>query len=437
MRVTVPSIIPLLGFVAVSLVPVTAVASDYDLFEAPFDSTRYVDSDQPMSLSEVLTLVARANPTFRALDLRRTAAQHQLDQAGLWLNPQFESEFENISWDARGFEESEMTLMLSQEFQIFGQRGARRQRAQAGIDAVSLDARLSAFDLFLDVKSRFHALAHAQRRAVLADSSVGLAKGIQDNITYRLEKGAALQSELLLARLEWQRVQLAADAAAQDLVASRVGLTALWSSISTDVTVRAAEEPDLSWATHRLAALTQAIDSSRSALTLQSQAQIIRAEHQLGAAQARPGITLSGGYRRLQELGINSLVFGLSLPLPLFDRNQGTRASLDAQLHSLEYEKLRVQLEASASIRAGAAVLTQLIHRHDVLDSTLLPTADEAYTTLQQAYNAGRLPYTNLLAVERALIELRFEHNDVLLAIHNQVIALERISGVRLQRDFE
>jgi outer membrane protein TolC len=106
-------------------------------------------------------------------------------------------------------------------------------------------------------------------------------------------------------------------------------------------------------------------------------------------------------------------------------------------LHSLEYEKQRVQLEASASIRAGTAVLTQLIHRHDVLDSTLLPTADEAYTTLQQAYNAGRLPYTNLLAVERALIELRFEHNDVLLAIHNQVIALERISGVRLQRDFE
>lgn len=437
MRRKVLCLILMPALVAIPRLAVDASSPTEGRFGAPFDTASVADANGPRSLSQVLTRVARANPVFEELKLQQMAAVFRLKQAELRPNPEFESEFENVGGDASGFDESEITLMLSQEFQIFGQRGARRQLAQADLEAVALDVRLAAFDLFLDVKNRFYALAHAQRQIVLAESSVDLARDIQQNIMFRLKKGAALQSELLLARLELQRSELARDAAKQKLVARQAELRALWNSESEEVTVTASEEPDLHWTDARTAELARNTDSSRSALKLEHQAQRTWATRALAVADGRPGITLSGGYKRLQNPGSNTFVFGLSFPLPLFNRNQGTRASLDAELLSITYKMDRARVETAAAIHAGGAMLTQLINQHTAIDARLLPTAEEAYETLQQAYKAGRLPYTNLLEAERSLMEIRFEHNDVLLDIFNQVIALERITGITLQNDFE
>lgn len=437
MRTIVLCMTSLLAFNTTSPVSVDASPNDLGRFDTPFDTAGAVGASGPQTLSQILTRVARTNPAFEALRLQLTAAELRVDQAELRPNPGFESEFENIGGDASGFHESEITLMLSQEFQIFGQRGARRQLAQADLDAVALDARFSAFDLFLDVKSRFYALAHAQKQADLAESSVDLARGIQQNIMFRLEKGAALQSELLLARLELQRAELARDAATQERVASQAKLSALWNDKLDYITVSASDEPDVQWTESVAVDLARNTDSSRSGLTLKHLTQYTRAAQSLAAAESKPGITLSGGYKHLQESGTNSFVFGLSFPLPLFNRNQGTRASLDAELRSIEFRLDRARSEVEATIRAGGARLTQLINQHTALDSKLLPTAEEAYETLQEAYKAGRLPYTNLLEAERSLIEIRFEHNDVLLAIHHQVIALERITGITLPTESE
>jgi len=62
----------------------------------------------------------------------------------------------------------------------------------------------------------------------------------------------------------------------------------------------------------------------------------------------------------------------------------------------------------------------------------LLPTAEKAYRTLQQAYESGRLPFTHLLEAGRFLNDLNLEHNDLLLAIQEQMIALENLTGVVL-----
>ena len=177
-----------------------------------------------MTLPQVLRLVAAQNPTLRSLRFRNDEAQAELTQARLWPNPELEAEFEEVGWDAPGFSESEMTVALSQEFELFGQRGARKKLAQVGFDATKLATRISAFDLYLEVKARFFALVHAQRQYILADSSVFLAGGVAQNIAYRMDKGAALQSELLLARLELQRAQLTREESRQDLETAQAWL---------------------------------------------------------------------------------------------------------------------------------------------------------------------------------------------------------------------
>ena len=72
-----------------------------------------------------------------------------------------------------------------------------------------------------------------------------------------------------------------------------------------------------------------------------SQARLREAELRLAQAQARPNLAFSVGVRRLEESSDNALVAGFSMPLPVFDRNQGAirearvrRAQSDAELQA-------------------------------------------------------------------------------------------------------
>jgi len=415
----------------------SAVSADEARFQPPFDTVRSVVESEPLVLSEVLSLVATSNPSLRALDWQNEAARGRLKQAGLWPNPELGAEIEEFGWDAPGAKESEINLSLAQEFELFGQRGARKGVAQAEIDAIATQTKILAYDLYLDTKRRFYTLVHAQQRLVLSATSEELARDVVENIELRITKGAALQSEILLAKLEVQRAQLILEEAQQKVMSAQVDLAALWNAATTEVRVDADPEPELTGILGRVSLLQAEIDSTRTVIGLDRQSAILRAEQSLAGAEARPSITLSGGYKRLEANNSNSLILGVSLPLPFFNRNQGTRESLEAELRSLDYEIDRARLETISGLRSNSLKLEQLVKRHYDLDSLLLPTAEEAYKTLQSAYKAGRVPYTQLLEAQRSLNELHFEHNNMLLEIHEQIITLEALTGVTLRIDKE
>ena len=415
----------------------SAVSADEARFQPPFDTVRSVVESEPLVLSEVLSLVATSNPSLRALDWQNEAARGRLKQAGLWPNPELGAEIEEFGWDAPGAKESEINLSLAQEFELFGQRGARKGVAQAEIDAIATQTKILAYDLYLDTKRRFYTLVHAQQRLVLSATSEELARDVVENIELRITKGAALQSEILLAKLEVQRAQLILEEAQQKVMSAQVDLAALWNAATTEVRVDADPEPELTGILGRVSLLQAEIDSTRTVIGLDRQSAILRAEQSLAGAEARPSITLSGGYKRLEANNSNSLILGVSLPLPFFNRNQGTRESLEAELRSLDYEIDRARLETISGLRSNSLKLEQLVKRHYDLDSLLLPTAEETYKTLQSAYKAGRVPYTQLLEAQRSLNELHFEHNNMLLEIHEQIITLEALTGVTLRIDKE
>ena len=415
----------------------SAVSADETRFQPPFDTVRSVVESEPLVLSEVLSLVATSNPSLRALDWQNEAARGRLKQAGLWPNPELGAEIEEFGWDAPGAKESEITLSLAQEFELFGQRGARKGVAQAEIDATATQTKILAYDLYLDTKRRFYTLVHAQQRLVLSTTSEELARDVVENIKLRITKGAALQSEILLAKLEVQRAQLILEEAQQEVMSAQVDLAALWNAATTEISVDADPEPELTGILGRVSSLETEIDSTRTIIGLDRQSAILRAKKSLAGAEARPSVTLSGGYKRLEANNSNSLIFGVSLPLPFFNRNQGTRESLEAELRSLDYEIDRARLETVSGLRSNSLKLEQLVKRHYDLDSLLLPTVEEAYKTLQSAYKAGRVPYTQLLEAQRSLNELHFEHNNMLLEIHEQIITLEALTGVTLRIDKE
>jgi cobalt-zinc-cadmium efflux system outer membrane protein len=146
---------------------------------------------------------------------------------------------------------------------------------------------------------------------------------------------------------------------------------------------------------------------------------------------------VSGGVKRFEGAKSNSLLFGISLPLPLFNRNQGDREKLAAELRAIEYQIEGERTAATSELNTLSIQLDQLLGSHESLDSLLIPTAEEAYETLQKSYESGTLPYTQLLEARRLLFDLNSEHNDLVLSIQEQIIALESIAGVTIRIDKE
>ncbi|MBU8933179.1 MAG: TolC family protein [candidate division Zixibacteria bacterium] len=410
----------------------TAPASGSDRWEAPFaiiEATVGVD-DSVLTLPELLHLVATRNPLLPSLDLRREAAQGEITQAGVRPNPELEAELGGVTWDTPGFDESEIGVSLSQEFELFGQRGARRKVAEAEWQTSEFDARVAAFDLYLETRVRYFALAHAQVQYDLSDISIGLAEDIVATIQQRIEQGAALQSELLLAQLELQRARLASGEVELDFETAQISLASLWAG-DPGIRVVVPAEPDFKSVLDRI---TESIaDSTRELITLDRHREELKAQRYLADAEAKPNLTLSSGYTRLVADKSNSLMFGISLPLPFRDQNHGVLQSLDAEIQRIDFERRQAQIESMAAVASGLARLRQLNNRHTALNAELLPTAEETYQTMQVLYQSGRLPYTNLLEANRALVELRFERNDIVLAFREQIIAMERLGGKILQ----
>ncbi len=410
-----------------------------NIWQVPFDTvaTNNTATDSFLSLNDVFELVASSNPAFSSFSYQLQAAKGDLKQSGLWSNPELSAEIEDVGWDAPGFRESEFTVSLSQDFEFFGKRDAKKRVARAGVKATALRVKLATFDLYLDAKQRFYNLAYAQQEVQLKTASLNLVSEIVESINYRLSKGAALQSELLLAQLEEQRAKLALEQAKQDVMAYEASLVALWHGKPSGVQVLTNTEPDFSRLLQQVSSITNTLDSSRELSQLYSESEMFQAEKRLATTETRPVITLSGGYKRIEIDKSNTILFGVSLPLPLLNKNQGKRESLEAKLSALEYDIQRAKNETEASVRSQTIRLHQLISKHATLDSLLLPTAEQAYRTLQSAYESGRVPYTQLLEAERFHNELSFEHNDMLFAIYEQIIALEHLTGVALRIDEE
>lgn len=404
-------------------------AADY--WQAPYDSTTVIMKADisVLSLDDALKLVASKNPSFKSFDFQVQAARQNLRQSGFWSNPEIEMEIEELGWNAPGLKESEFTVSFSQELELFGQRSARKKAAKALIDETELQVRVSAFDLYLKIKERYYALAHAQQKVILNRKSLELIGEIVDNINYRLNQGAALKSELLLANLEEQHALLELDQAKQDVISLEAALTSLWKAKPHGVKVALYEDDEITYLLDKITTMSSNIDSTRDLIRMQSGLRLLYAERELVTVEARPTITLRGGFKRFEVDNSKSFLVGISLPFPLFNRNQGTRKSLDAQLQSMKYDIEQEKAETQSRIESITIQLTHLKERHTAMDTILLPTAQDVYQTLKGSYDAGRIPYTQILEAKRILIALGHEHNNIILEIQQQIIELERITG--------
>lgn len=354
-------------------------------------------------------------------------AEGQLVQARARPNPNISVYAENFAGSSPygGYGRGETTVQYNHPFELPGKRSSRIAAGEAGVVAAQARGTEGRLTYAFDLARAYAAAEIAERRISVAEYEVEEARA--DLRLARALVGAGKEARLRQLQAETELNTLSADLAGRqaDRAAALARLSALagasvpFTGVSESLLDRM-ERPASGPPNPLQTAAVRAAVAEREAA-----ARRVTAQRRF----ALPDITAQIGVRRLEIDNATALVAGVSLPLNLFDRNQGNIAAAEAELRGAEARVRGAMLDAQAASGAAAGAVTAAEARVAAAERTL-DTASETYRLARVAYEAGKSPLIELLAARRGLGTARAVLVDAQSVRIDAYANLARLSGL-------
>ena len=147
-------------------------------------------------------------------------------------------------------------------------------------------------------------------------------------------------------------------------------------------------------------------------------------------AGAVPDLDVAVGARRYNEDDSSALVAELSLPLPIFNRNQGAIEEATIRLQKSEAERRLAVTQLSMEIRTAAAAKSGAYQEVTRLQRSVIPKARTALAGAREGYERGIFRALEVLDAEQTLFAVRAQYIEGLATYHRANADIERILGL-------
>lgn len=395
--------------------------------------------EEGFGLEDVVRATVRVHPLLTAGEASVRAARADAVTAGLWQNPTlnllYTRSFGFTTYDPDvGYPQ----LMAQQFVELAGLPSARRRAAEALRDAVAADVAVLRGNLVYDAAAAFVNLAAAQARAAVLEEAVTALASADRIVRARVTAGAAPQYDasriaLALAELRAEEGDAEADIVnARGLldVAVGPGAEALQGVARLDLDAVPSPPP--------LAELETTLRARRPELAA-LRARTDAAEAQVTVAQRgvfpgvwlQAGVAVGAGYADPQQRQVDGMV-GVTVPLPLADRGQGTVPAAQARAEVLRAQSEAVTVALRQRLRAAWREAERrqqvwIAFREGVasLDATMRREAEAGY-------QGGRLSVLELVDAYVSFRDARRRGVEMAAATWLARIALLRAAGAPL-----
>lgn len=377
----------------------------------------------PLTLDAAVQSALRHNPLLRAAEAELDASRGGLDQAQAWPNPTLGVEQEDTRRDTRS-----TTVQLSQPFELGGKRAARVGLARSTRELAKTERLARRAEVRAGTLQAFFDALIAQERVKVAEESLRISADGTAAAARRVAAGKVSPTEETRARVAEATARIDLRQAQVDRQGALRALALVMGVDPTGLPAldgRADTLPPLPDAE----ALRQRIDRSPALLRARGEIQRADAAYQLERARRLPDVTLSLGTKRAADTGRHQPLIGVSIPLPLFDANQG------AQLEALRRRDAAEALAQAEAQRLRADVLhtvDQLQARADealALQQEVLPAAQNAYEAASRGFELGKFGFLDVLDARRTWLQARVQHLGALAQAHRAAAELERRLG--------
>jgi len=383
-----------------------------------------------LTLAQALDAALANNPELAASRYELTASQSRLVQAGKRQNPELSLEFENFAGggQASGTSSLETTLSFSQVVELGGKRDLRLSIAGSDNEVITLGLRAQQLDVLADVTRKYIDVVAAQERARFAEENAALSRKTLDAIASRVKAAKSPFAEESRARIALTRAQIERQQSALGLETARSTLSLTWGRADPKFSSARADLFDFP-AVASFETLAARIERSPDILRFASEQRMLDAELNLARAQARPNIAFNLGVRRFEDTGDHALVAGVSMPLPVFDRNQGGIGEARARRAQVDAERNASRTRMLGTLYALYREAMAAKERAVALRDQALPQARDALTQTQSGYERGRFSYLELLTSQQDLLELSEAAIDAAADHHRLLAEVERLTS--------
>lgn len=380
-------------------------------------------ADPAPSFAELLARLDQTPATLEAGALV-DAAEARARQARVRPNPTLALDAENAfgSGPFSGYDDAETTLSVTQDLELWGRRTARINAARADAGTASLRRDLAVVDAAGRLALVYADAEAAERRAMLAEETLSLTLADARAALVLVEEGR----EPLLRGIQGESEAAAARAGLDEAIAERDAAFARLTAVAMliePVTTIEASLLDLA-----PAAALAPTDQTPTVRVAEAERSAAESRIAVERTRSRPDVSTSVGLRRYEAEDATALTFGLSLPLPLFDRNRGNIEAAQADFRAADARLMTARQEAQADRAAAQARLRASVSRVNAADAGVT-SAEEAYRLSRIGFEAGRISQLELRATRTALVNARTAAVDARLARVRAEIDLARQDG--------
>jgi cobalt-zinc-cadmium efflux system outer membrane protein len=308
-------------------------------------------------------------------------------------------------------------FLLEQPLLFLHQRQARLDVADANVRTEEAHVAEALATRRLSVRSAFASLLSRQEQLRLLQQALENMEHVQQLVRGKAAAGDRSKYDVVRVEVETESVRVEALSAAADVEDLSGQLAVLlgfpgWSprAIGTlDVRENLPSNVEELWAT--------ANERRPSLIALRRQQTAARGGVFLAQRERLPVPAISGGVQTTRDVTGTSALFGVSVPLPFFDRNQGAIAKATAQVTAADLELEAAQAEVRAQIENSAVVLAKRKEALHTFEGAVTDRVPALRRMAEDAYREGSADILELLDANRSLRDLQVEHVQQIEAV--------------------
>jgi outer membrane protein, heavy metal efflux system len=381
-----------------------------------------------LTITQALDLAEQNSPLLKEADASVNRAQSGMQTARAYTNPVFEflgGKQSGLPIKTPGVPGALTHYSASQLFEIPKERRTRIEASQ--LDFISNKYRAAGVRLSLHafVKRAFYDVIRRKEQLANLESNLSLVEDLRRRVRLEVEVGEKGKLELTRAEAETARALVAVRSANIQLANARALLKVAIGSQSQelfDAQGSLSNAPQID----PLNTLRQQVLANHPALSeinTQTTRSRVIVEHE--RARRIPEPSFYGEYEHQPDISFYR--FGVSVPVPLWDRRKGPIAEARAEVNRTEAIATQRRLEITAALERAYDQYEISSQQVQGLQAGSLREAEAAVEAAQSAYRYGERGIVEVFDAQRVLQGVRADLLDALYARESALIDLEEL----------
>lgn len=367
----------------------------------------------PVSELSVGAAVNRAlshHPSIQAALAEIDARHGEAAQAAVRPNPELDIEVENFGGNKSksSFDAAETTFGLAQTLELGDKRFLRLRAAALDTSLAVWDYEAARLQVAIGTARAAIDVLTAQDRLRLLKDFVGIAEKTRTSVDARVKGGKASPIELDRTIVAAARAKAQVKAEQARLDAAKRRLSIFWGAESVDFT-RVTGRLGKGHRVPSMTALKASIENNPALARWSDEVGRRVAQLDVEVSKSIPDVRIGAGVRHFNEDDSVAAVASLSVPLPLFDRNNGNIAAAESRIARAERDRAAARNELLGALTEAIGALEVAAATVSAFESEVLPPAQSAFERTRLGYDEGKFDILNVLDAQRAVFEARLD----------------------------